>query len=82
MTKMCKECKVEKSLDEFVNNITGKFNKSSRCRLCMKTHYKKYCKTYYEKNKQELIEKQKKYNENNKDKIKNYMKDYYKNNKN
>ena len=81
-TKKCKECNKLKILDDFVNNITGKNNKSARCRECMKAHYKRYCKTYYNKNKVELIEKQKDYNLINKEKIKNYMKNYYKNNKN
>lgn len=73
--KICKECNVNKTLDEFAK-------KSAKCKICMKEYYKKYCKTYYEKNKSQLIEKQKVYNENNKTKIKEYMKDYYTKNKN
>ncbi len=80
-TKTCKECEIEKSLDEYTNNITGKFNKSAKCKICMKQYYKQYCKTYYNKNKTELIEKQKIYNQTNKEKIKEYMKNYYKNTK-
>jgi len=80
-TKTCKECNKIKLLEEFVDNLTGKDNKSARCRICMKAHYQKYCKKYYEKNKTELIEKQKLYNKVNKDHIKDYMKQYYKENK-
>ena len=79
--KECKECGKIKLLDEFVNNITGKDNKSARCKICMKSHYSQYCKTYYNKNKTDLIAKQKIYNLNNKEHIKNYMKEYYKENK-
>ena len=78
-TKICKECEMEKNLDEYTNNLTGKFNKAAKCKICMKQYYKKYCKTYYSKNKTELIEKQKIYNQSNKEKIKEYMKNYYKN---
>ncbi len=81
ITKICKECKTEKLLDEFNNNPTGKFNKSAKCKICMKQYYKKYCKKYYDKNKSDLVEKQKIYNKDNKDKIKEYMKKYYKNSK-
>jgi hypothetical protein len=81
MSKKCKECQETKILNDFVNNNTGVNNKSSRCKICMKPHYKKYCKKYYYKNKTELIEKQKNYNNNNKAHIKDYMKNYYSQNK-
>jgi hypothetical protein len=81
MSKKCKECNQTKILNDFVNNNTGKYNKSSRCKICMKSHYKIYCKTYYEKNKVDLIQKQKNYNNNNKAHIKDYMKNYYSQNK-
>ncbi len=75
MDKTCKQCNEKKLSNQFVP-------KSSKCKICMKPQYKKYCKTYYEKNKLELIEKQKIYNQINKEKIKEYMKNYYKNSKN
>tara|TARA_R110002020_G_scaffold306484_5_gene522427 strand:- start:823 stop:1074 length:252 start_codon:yes stop_codon:yes gene_type:complete len=81
ITKICKECQVEKILECYTNNLTGKFKKSAKCKICMKQYNKKYCKKYYNKNKSDLIEKQKKYNEENKEKIKSYMQNYYKNNK-
>ena len=41
--KQCTKCKVEKSLEEYHNNIQSKDGKASRCKLCSKEYSaKKY----------------------------------------
>jgi len=73
----CTNCKATKSLEEFSNVANGKYGKSSRCKICIKLLSKKYCQTYYQKNREQLLLKQKQYNETNKDAIKNYQQNYY-----
>lgn len=57
LKKTCNECNKEFTLDKFYNNKTGIYGKTSKCRVCMKSYYKKYQKKYYEKNKEKLIKK-------------------------
>ena len=59
MEKKCTKCGEVKSLDEFSNNKGGKFNKSSRCKIC----YSKYYKDYSKKNAVKIKQKDKKYRE-------------------
>ena len=43
-----------------------------------KEKYADYYKLYYKRNRDKLLEKQKRYNEDNRERISQYMKEYYK----
>lgn len=65
LMKVCTKCEVEKYLDEFHNNKTGKFGKRSICKVCIP----KYFREYYAKNADTIKEKHKKYYTKNTDAI-------------
>lgn len=77
VVKKCTYCQLDKNLDNFNNSTNGKYGKTSRCKECIKTINKDYSRTYYQRNKSKLLQKQKQYNETNKDRIKEYHKKYY-----
>jgi len=60
-SKMCRKCKVEKSLDEFHNDKRNADGKSSMCKKC-RHEYDKKQKHYYEfkGNEKRLLERLKK----------------------
>jgi len=89
MEKKCTKCGEVKSLDEFSNNKGGKFNKSSRCKICSSKYYKDYSKKnavkikqkdkeYHKNNKEKRKEQSKKYREKHREKINKYMNKWYK----
>lgn len=80
MEKICKECKLEKSIELFVKN-------RNLCKECMKEYKKSYHsknkesisllkKEYYTENKGDILEKRKDYYSNNKDQKLEYQKGY------
>jgi hypothetical protein len=75
--KKCTNCLNEKFLKDFLiqNNIN---NISDECNICRKN---KNMKTYYEKNKKELIEKKEEWKKKNPEKLKAQTKRYYEKNK-
>ena len=52
------------------------YHKEYYSRPDVKEKHSQYMKDYYQKNKQELLEKQKSYYQENKDRIRAYMKEY------
>jgi len=42
MKKICTKCNIEKSLDDFSKNSTGKFGRSSWCKKCSAAHKREY----------------------------------------
>ena len=70
--KVCSNCNIEKENSEFKK---GK----RKCKKCLKEYQDVYNKSYYEKNKEKIINQVKEYSKKN-DKKK-YLKEYYHNNK-
>jgi hypothetical protein len=94
--KQCSKCKEEKSLDSFYNDKLTVSGKSSQCKICRNKISKKYRiknkdkrsayqKTYFEKNKTDIMRRkkhtQKAYYIKNKEKIQEYQKEYHQKNK-
>jgi hypothetical protein len=94
--KQCSKCKEEKSLDSFYNDKLTRSGKSSQCKICRNKVSKKYRiknkdkrsayqKTYFEKNKTNIMSRkkhtQKSYYIRNKEKIQEYQKEYHQKNK-
>lgn len=79
MKKICSKCKKEKSINDFNNrkNSSGKIIKNSVCRECLKIKAQKY----REKNKEKLLEYDKKRYSDNKEERNKKTRDWYKNNK-
>ena len=69
--KICKWCKIEKSLDNFYSDKRNKDEKRAECKVCTRTN---------QKEKYDPI-KAKVYRDNNKEKRSKIRKDYYKRNK-
>lgn len=42
LEKQCTACNEIKSIDEFYNNIKGKYGKGSRCKECNKKHVREW----------------------------------------
>jgi len=73
---ICVKCKIEKSNDQFSKNHTMKSGYSNTCKACQKEYHKnrynddeqrrkrqEYAKTYYEQNKEVVLQKVKEYRE-------------------
>lgn len=75
-TKICTECKKEKSFSEFHKNELGKYGLMSKCKDCKNALGKKYYKTHIEQFKRT----RQKYYINNKEVIDNKNKNWHKNN--
>jgi hypothetical protein len=45
LTKICTGCKEEKTLDNFYNHKTAKYNKNSKCKVCKNQMNLDYCRT-------------------------------------
>ena len=75
--KVCSTCKIEKQIDEFCVNRYKKDGKNSICVDCARIKQK----SYYEKNRNKVIDKQKIYVNLNFEKVKNYQKTYKETNK-
>lgn len=69
--KICKKCKIEKSLEDFPKNKTFTSGRENRCKTC--------ASEYYQINKDKIRKKQKEYDEINPRLI--YRKKYRQNNK-
>jgi hypothetical protein len=90
--KVCNNCNLEKSINEYHKRINGKYGRFAVCKECRKkiahtkwlnneNNIQEKQKKYLENNKEQRIESQKKYRENNKKKLSFSNKIYYKNNK-
>jgi hypothetical protein len=76
MMKTCSVCKIEKDISEFHKWKYGPDGYKRHCKICRKNE----TKTYYEKNKNDVIEKVKKYRNQNLESVrKKRMDRYYKN---
>ena len=71
--KKCTNCRIEKSLYEFSKDITRSSGIQCWCKECVKN----YKKVHYNKNRLEILFKQKKYTKLNKNRIKKYKSKYY-----
>jgi hypothetical protein len=87
-SKTCRGCGEEKLLDEFSADKHGKYNRKSRCKLCVIKHYQankeennKRSRNYYKNNKEKILEQKKQYHQTNKEKILEYKKQYHQANK-
>ncbi len=76
MTKVCKECSIEKDYSEFSKNKKSSNGCKNKCKICTAIHSKKY----YKENREKLQPKQKEYYLQNKTKIANNKKEWVKNN--
>lgn len=76
ITILCRECKIEKSLDEFHRDRNKKHGRHNICKKCRKEYDKKYQKT----NKEKISVRQKQYRMDNYSRLKEWKKEYYKNN--
>ena len=76
--KICTKCgeNLPATTEYFHKKKSGKYGLHAICKKCIK----EYNKTRFENNKDEILEKKRKYNSNNKEKIREYNKDYYKDN--
>jgi hypothetical protein len=70
--KFCGGCKEELSIEQFSKDKSKLNGIKSNCKECTK----KYCKAYYETNKEKLKEYKKAYRQTNKEQIKEYKKAY------
>lgn len=70
ITKKCKKCGEEKSLDDFRNQRKTKDNKGIYCIPCTK----EYAKQHYKKNKPARLVQIKKWNSDHPEKLKEYQK--------
>jgi len=77
MTKMCKKCLTEKSLEQFYKNKKIKSGYESKCKDCTRNHSNNY---YYE-NIENCKNSMKKWSDKNKKYLSLYKKEYKKNNK-
>lgn len=77
ITKLCKKCNLDKSLDFFNKDKSKKDGYRNSCKDCQR----EYTNEYYITNKDIINEKNKKWKEDNKDKLKDISKDYYESNK-
>ena len=87
-TKICTNCYIEKSLDEFHNSKKGKFGKVSKCKSCVilyqserKKLKRDYDKKYRETNKLKINNRILLYNEKNKSRISLRKTNWYNTNK-
>jgi len=72
-TKLCTQCQISKTLDEFPNSKSGKFGKFSKCKSCDKINQH----DRYIKNREMRIQKSKEYKLKNKEHNKKVDKDRY-----
>lgn len=77
MKKICTNCKVNKSLKEFHRDTTKEDGRRSQCKNC----HSIYKKVYRVKNKQRILDRDKKYYAKNNKKIIKYQKNYRAENK-
>jgi hypothetical protein len=75
--KTCTKCKEEKPFSEFHKDRAKKNGYQSSCKACRKEHKK----SYYEKNKEKIIEQTHKYKQENKELIREINRKYYQENK-
>jgi hypothetical protein len=75
--KTCTKCGQEKPLTEFYTDKRISDGRTSRCKECLKKKNKKYCKKWYEANKDKV----KKHYQDNKEKLSERRKQYYQDNK-
>lgn len=73
-TKICSQCKIEKSIDEF-HKHQGKHH--PKCKACRK----QYTDAYYIKNREKILSLNAEYRKDWKNKNPNYMREYYQKNK-
>lgn len=88
--KTCKICKVDKELEQFSKKTASSDGLFHQCKSCIKFYRKNYdqknkdkkqkhSKTYYEKNKKNIINKSTEYRNNNKDLVQKTVREYEKN---
>jgi hypothetical protein len=73
MIKKCSKCNLEKSLEDFPKDKTGKFGRHYKCKACNK----EYNKLHYIKNRDRKVNARKEYKANNPEKVKDSNKKYY-----
>jgi hypothetical protein len=71
-TKICSKCKKEKFLDEFRNNLKGKFQKKAYCIICDDI----YQKELYLRHRELRIIKSKEWNDQHPNEIKQYQQNF------
>jgi t-SNARE complex subunit (syntaxin) len=71
-TKICSECKIEKSLDKFQKDAYRKDGYRYKCKSCTNIHDVEY----YQKNKDKIHDRKIKYYQKNKEKMVVWQKDY------
>jgi hypothetical protein len=81
MEKICTSCSVSKSFDNFYKEKLGLYGLKSICKECHKAKRnkdkeKEYNKNWYDKNKEEILEKKKEYRQENKEKLSQYNLEY------
>ncbi len=74
-TKVCKKCKIRKSLDEFYDYADGKMIKMARCKSCVKEKQVEYREANYE----QILEKQRIYQREHKEETRERAKERYEN---
>lgn len=72
-TKVCKQCEVEKELNEFYVDRSMKDNHQNKCKACVLENKEKY----YQENREERKEYQRGYNKKTKQAKAEYNKKYY-----
>ena len=86
MNKICKDCKIDKDINEYSKQKGGKDGYKTICKKCYYVRYgakiKEYNKNYIIENKDKRKETLKNYRINNKEKLIEYNKTYNKENKN
>ena len=81
-TRVCKNCGIEKPLEEYrKNKVNNKIYLSYICLKCIRNQNNKRMKQYYLENKEKILEYQTVYRNQNKEKISNYFKEYYQKNR-
>jgi 5-methylcytosine-specific restriction endonuclease McrA len=87
-TKICRKCNIDKLLIEFSKDNKEKDGYKSRCKECIKEHYRinkekilKHCKKYREDNKEIISKKRKRYYQENKEKVTEQVRKYREANK-
>jgi len=89
--KCCTKCHTEKPINDYRISKNGKYGVGSVCKLCMNaadrqrrkdgcTKHREISKKYYQKNKEDLLKKNKQYRIDNIETIKLYEKEYRENN--
>jgi len=68
-SRICTKCGVEKPLDEFHKRKIGKFGRESRCKVCKAEHY--------QKNRERVLVRQRRYREANPGKLQEQDRRYY-----